>query len=87
VDAETISVPVADAEILEARVQVRIDAEALYTAEEAAVILGMKGTPRSRQNAMYEIPEDALPRFRVGPNGGRLRWLGRDLLNYRREHR
>lgn len=71
------------AEELQEMVQVEIDPDALYTAAEAAIIIGVRGTKRARRNAMYQIPADRLPRILSGPNGGRIRWLGRDLLAYR----
>jgi hypothetical protein len=83
VDAETIPVPAHEAEALR-RVYVRIEPEALYTAEEAALIIGVRGSKASRQNHMYSIPQDRLARIRVGPTGGRWRWRGADLLRYRR---
>ena len=48
----------------------------LYRAREAADILGLDRT------TMYDIPESDLPRCRVGPARGSVRWLGADLLAY-----
>ena len=51
--------------------------EALYTAPEVARILGT-----NRVQSVYGIPPKLLPKVRVGPNGGLLRYKGSDLLQY-----
>jgi len=53
-----------------------LDPFALYTAEEAADVLGLD------RATMYEIPETELPRCDVGPARGATRWMGADLLAY-----
>jgi len=84
---ELIAVPRKDAGDLTEMVRVEIDPDALYTAAEAAIIIGIRGSRKSRQGAMYSIPVSVLPRIRTGPNGGLYRWLGRDLLAYRNGQR
>lgn len=53
--------------------------DALYTAAEVAryLRLGKKGRDR-----VYEIPTELLPKTRVGPKRGAVRYHGRDVLNY-----
>ena len=51
--------------------------EALYTAPEVARILGIK-----RIQTVYAIPAKLLPKVRVGPTGGLLRYKGSDILEY-----
>lgn len=51
--------------------------EAFYTAREAATLLRL-----SRVDSIYEIPEAELPRCRVGPSRGSVRFYGADLLAY-----
>jgi len=53
-----------------------LDPFALYTAQEAADILGLD------RATMYEIPEAELPRCEIGPARGATRWMGADLLAY-----
>lgn len=55
-----------------------LDPFALYTAQEAADILGLD------RATMYEIPETELPRCEIGPARGATRWMGADLLAYSR---
>jgi len=55
-----------------------LDPFELYTAEEAATILGLD------RATMYDIPETELPRCEVGPARGATRWMGADLLAYAR---
>lgn len=81
--SEVIAVPREDAAELVEMVRVEVDSDALYTAAEAAIIIGVRGSRKSRQGAMYAIPASVIPRIRTGPNGGTYRWLGRDLLAYR----
>ena len=80
----TVMVPEEHADRVRKRVAVEVDPDALYPAEEAAVIIGsLAKTRKGRMNTMYPIPERQLPRVRRGPNGGRVWYRGRDLLNYR----
>lgn len=51
---------------------------ARYTPAEAAALLGFG----SRMKTIYDVPERQLPRRRVGPNEGRVLFLGRDLIAY-----
>ena len=51
--------------------------DALYDSVEAAQYLRLRN-PRT----VREIPEEVLPRTRVGPTRGEIRFMGRDLLNY-----
>jgi len=53
-----------------------LDPFALYTAKEAADILGLD------RATMYEIPEGELPRCEIGAARGATRWMGADLLAY-----
>jgi hypothetical protein len=53
-----------------------LDPFQLYTAQEAADVLGLD------RATMYEIPEAELPRCDVGPSRGATRWMGADLLAY-----
>jgi hypothetical protein len=55
-----------------------LDPFRLYTAREAADVLGLD------RATMYDIPESELPRCRVGPARGSTRWMGADLLAYAR---
>jgi hypothetical protein len=50
---------------------------ALYTAREAAELLGLQ-----RVKSVYEVPERHLPSTRVGPRRGRKMFRGSDLLAY-----
>ncbi len=52
----TIAVPREHAEELADMVDVEINTEALYTAAEAAIIIGVRGSEKGRRNAMYNIP-------------------------------
>lgn len=79
----SIAVPAEDAGVLARMERVQVDPEALYDAEEAAIIIGIRGSKENRRNQMYAMPTAILPQHRVGPSGGRIRWLGRDLLAYR----
>lgn len=57
--------------------------DALYSPAEVAWILGFRGkSVSSRLNRVYEIPGEQLPRVPVGPRGGKLMYLGRDILAY-----
>lgn len=49
----------------------------MYTAREAAAWLRL-----SNWKSIYEIAEKELPRCKVGPRRGRIRYLGADLLCY-----
>lgn len=55
-----------------------IEPTRLYSAKEAAALLGFS----SKRDTMSEIPETDLPRCRVGPARGGVRYLGADLLAY-----
>lgn len=48
----------------------------LYSASEANALLGFD------RMTIYEIPEADLPRCKIGPSRGSLRFLGADLLAY-----
>lgn len=48
----------------------------LYRADAVAGFLGV-----TRQT-VYCIPTRSLPKVRVGPKGGSVRYLGRDVLSY-----
>jgi hypothetical protein len=50
--------------------------ERLYPAADVAEYLGIK------RDTLYLIPESRLRKFRVGPKGGRVRYHGRDVLQY-----
>ncbi len=50
--------------------------EQLYTPDRIAEYLGIK------RDTLYLIPEARLPKVRVGPRGGRVRYRGRDVLRY-----
>lgn len=69
------------------RVAVTVDPDALYDAPSAAVIIDIEGCPKYRQTRMYQIPATQLRRIPIGPNGGRYRWRGSDLLEYRKKRR
>lgn len=55
----------------------------IYTAEEANDLLGF-GRTKSERMTIYDIPEEELPRCRVGPKRGASRFLGADLVAYAR---
>lgn len=50
----------------------------LYTQPQAAALLGFGHRPKT----LSEIPEADLPRCKVGPARGSVRYLGADLLAY-----
>ena len=50
--------------------------ERLYPAADVAEYLGIK------RDTLYLIPESRLRKVRVGPKGGRVRYRGRDVLQY-----
>lgn len=54
-----------------------IRSTALYTAREAAAWLRL-----SNWKSVYEIAETELPRCKIGPSRGRIRYWGADLLCY-----
>lgn len=56
-----------------------IDPDTLYTPAEAATLLGLR-----RTKSMSEIPTTDLPKCKVGPARGSVRYLGADLLAYAR---
>ena len=47
-----------------------------YSAEDLADAWGLK------RATVYQIPEQLLPKRRVGPKGGRVVYLGRDVSEY-----
>lgn len=55
---------------------VLIHPEGIYTADEVAAYL------KIQRKEVYGIPEELLPKRRVGPRGGAVRYFGRDVLNY-----
>lgn len=62
---------------------VAIQPDALYSPDEAAWILGYRGTSRkANTNRVHEIPYEELARVPVGPRGGKTMFLGRDLLGF-----
>jgi hypothetical protein len=62
----------------EAPAETELDPFRLYTAAEAADVLGLD------RATMYEIPEAELSRCNVGPARGATRWMGADLLAHAR---
>ena len=54
-----------------------IELKRFYNADEVSEALGLR-----RRKTIYEIPEEDLPRYRVGPGRRTVRFLGRDLVNY-----
>ena len=54
-----------------------IDPQRFYDADEVSKALGLR-----RRKTVYEIPEDDLPRYRVGPGRRTVRFLGRDVVTY-----
>jgi len=54
-----------------------IDPKRFYNADEVSEALGLR-----RRKTVYEIPEEDLPRYRVGPGRRTVRFLGRDLVTY-----
>ena len=55
---------------------------ALYTPVEAGRLLGFTGKPRSIRDRLYRISREDLPQIRLGPSGGRIMYLGTDLVEY-----
>ncbi len=53
-----------------------IHPEAIYTADEVAEYL------KIQRKEVYGIPEELLPKRRVGARGGAVRYYGRDVLQY-----
>jgi hypothetical protein len=78
VTAVAVLVPAEQARRLKRMTWIDVETEALYDANDAAVILGL-----AHRDSMYTIPTGRLPQYRLGPKGGLVRWLGRDLLAYR----
>ena len=64
-----------------------IDPERLYDTLETAEFLGFRGKLPTLRNNMYAIPDAELAVYRMGPNGGIKRYLGRDILEYRESRR
>lgn len=54
---------------------------ALYTAGEVGRLL------RLSRKRVYELSPRELPRTRVGPNGGSVRFQGKDLLHFLEQRR
>jgi hypothetical protein len=54
-----------------------VDDHQLYTAEDVAKILGL-----TNAKTVYDIPETELPRQRVGPRRGSVRFLGIQVRRY-----
>jgi hypothetical protein len=52
--------------------------EARYTPAEAAALLGFGSRPKT----IHEIPDNELPRYRIGPRKGKVLFQGIDLLQY-----
>lgn len=50
--------------------------ERLYDAKTVAAYLGI------HRDTLYRIPDRLLPRSRVGPNRGRTKFKGRNILAY-----
>ena len=90
----TVSVPREDAEDMPEMVEVELKPEAFYDAATTGILVGVKtkaktkeGRRKARQNAVYQIPESELPVHWMGPGGGRRRYLGRDIMAYRKSRR
>ena len=64
-----------------------IERERLYNTLEAAGILGFRGATQTLRNRMCAIPRSELAQYRMGPEGGIKRYLGRDLIEYREARR
>lgn len=70
------------AEMFKGLAEVEIHEDAVYTTLEVAALLRVKARSRKgRQNAVYAIPREQLPRT---PNGD---FLGADILAYLRSQR
>ena len=68
---------------METTTKIEVLPDALYTPVETAEILGFRGTnPKSRTNAVYNIPAGQLPRTPTGPRGGNVMFRGRDILAF-----
>ena len=61
---------------------VGILADALYTTREVAWMLGYRGKDKSNTNRVAQISPIELVRTRTGPRGGKVMFLGRDILAY-----
>lgn len=60
-----------------------VNPDVLYTPDEAAYLLGFRSEKRkTNQNRLSEIDYSELPRVRVGPRGGKVMFLGRDVLAF-----
>lgn len=57
--------------------------EALYSAYQTSIIIGIKPTERKiMQDAVYRIPDADLPCTWVGPKRGLRRYRGSDIIAY-----
>lgn len=60
-----------------------IQPDAIYSTAEAAYLLGFRGkSKKAATNRVHEIPYEKLARVKTGPHGGKVGFLGRDLLAY-----
>lgn len=55
---------------------------ALYDADEVGQLLGFGGGRKGRMNRVYEISHEELIRTPVGPRGGKVMYLGSNILKY-----
>lgn len=57
--------------------------DALYSPEEAAFLLGYRSAnAKSNTNRVHEIDYSELARVPVGPRGGKVMFLGRDIIAF-----
>lgn len=60
-----------------------IQPDGLYSSDEAAHLLGFRSAnQKANRNRLYEISYEELARVPVGAKGGRIMFLGRDILAY-----
>jgi hypothetical protein len=57
----------------------------VYTAERAAELIGLESERRAK--SIRKIPPELLPFVHITPGGGRIGYLGRDLLRYLEQQR
>lgn len=57
----------------------------VYSPDDAAELIGLTSSRRAK--TIREIPAELLPFVRVTPLGGRVGYLGRDLLRYVEQQR
>lgn len=62
-----------------------IVADRTYPPDEAAELIGLRSVRRAK--TIRSIPPALLPYVRVTPEGGRVGYLGRDLLRYLEDRR